>query len=230
MKTKPALGLLGLLLIAVSPAGADWLVTRAGGRVETRGAWQVKGKLVVFTQADGSLSSLRLADVDLEASRKATDEAKAQAGKPAPEPVKKKLVVLTDKDFRKAAAPAAAAVPVQPAEPGQPASSGPVAVSSWKRVDLPDNGGLEVQGTLHNTTDDVVVNAAVEVQLYNEAGEQVGTAPGILSTSAIQPKATADFRARFPGVFTFADVKFEAQGLPLAPATAPDQKPENPPR
>ncbi|HEX9942765.1 MAG TPA: FxLYD domain-containing protein [Thermoanaerobaculia bacterium] len=225
MKTKPAPRVLALLLIAASPAAADWLVTRAGGRVETRGPWQVKGRLVVFTQTDGALSSLRLADVDLEASRKATAETKAQTVKPpALESPKKKLAVLTDKDFRKP--PAASSSEVKSLEEVQPAApSGPVAVSSWERSDRPGGDGVEILGTLHNNTDSVVVSAAVEVQLFNEVEEQVGTASAILSTSVIQPRGTVDFRATFPGVFAFADVKFDANGLPLARSSAsPDQR------
>src|SRR4030095_2502949 len=104
MNSKPALGLLIALLAAASPATADWLVTRAGGRVETKGPWRVKGKLVVFDKTDGTLASLRLSEVDLEASRKATADAHAgAAAPPAPEPPKKKLATLTDADFRKQA-------------------------------------------------------------------------------------------------------------------------------
>src|SRR3954466_7306493 len=91
-------------------AGAGWRVTRDGGRVETKGPWQMKGKLVVFTRADdGALASLRASEVDLDASTKATADAKVQAAAPPP-PVapQKKLAVLTDKDFRKPA-PAGAA-------------------------------------------------------------------------------------------------------------------------
>jgi len=78
-----ALGL--LLLEAAMSARADWLVTREGGRVETKGPWQVKGKLVVFTRAaDSGLASLRASEVDLEASAKATADAKVQAEAPPP--------------------------------------------------------------------------------------------------------------------------------------------------
>lgn len=220
MKRIPALGLLIALLIAASPAAADWLVTRAGGRVETKGPWQIKGKLVVFTQADGALASLRLSEVDLEASRKATAEAQTKAtAPPPPEPPKKKLATLTDADFHR---PPPGASPTKPAEPA--AQSGPVAVSSWKRVDRPGEG-IEIQGTLHNNTDDLVVNAAVEVQLYNEAGDRVGTVAGVLSSPALQPRSSVEFKASFPDIFTFADVKFEPKGLPLDINPAPAEQP-----
>jgi hypothetical protein len=212
MRTKYALGVLGLLLTVASPGGADWLVTKAGARVETRGPWQVKGRLVVFTQKDGALSSLRLSDVDLPASDQATAEAKVQAAAPPPaEAPRKKVAVLTDSSFRKAtpgsAAPKAGAV--------QPAAAGPVSVSAWKRVNRAGGDGIEVEGTLHNNTESAIVNAAVEVQLYNEVGDRVGTANGVLTTTSITPKGTAEFRASFPGVFTFAEVRFDARGWPL---------------
>lgn len=93
-----------LLLAAVAlPAGADWLVLRTGERAETKGPWKVKGKLVVFTSPKGTLASLRLADVDLAASERATADAKAQAEKPPepppPPPRRESVRTLTDADF-----------------------------------------------------------------------------------------------------------------------------------
>lgn len=69
-----------LLALFAFGADADVLVLRDGGRVETRGAWQEKGRQVVFTDAQGKLCALRQADVDLEASRTAT----ARAAAPVP--------------------------------------------------------------------------------------------------------------------------------------------------
>lgn len=232
MTRGAVLGLLGILA-AGSPAAGDRLVTRAGGPVETKGPWQVKGKLVVFTQADGSLGSLRLSEVDLDASRKATDEARTQAAKPsAPEPPKKKLAVLTDQSFRKTPAVTSAVV-APPDEPEgaelQPGTAGPVTVGSWKQADSPQ-GGLEIRGTLHNTTDRLIVNASVEVQLYDEEGNSLGSAPGLLSASTIQPLGTIDFRAVFPGPYTvFAKVTFEPRGLPLDLAPGEPKPGDSPP-
>jgi hypothetical protein len=240
MKFRTVLVLLTLVAPAM-PAAGDWLVARDGGRVETKGPWQVKGKLVVFTQTNGSLGSLRLADVDLDASRKATADAasaQAEAAKPAaPAPPKKKLAVLTDQSFRKTAPPTAAVV-APPAQEGAPApapgESGPLTVSSWKQINVP-KGGLEIQGTLHNTTDRLIVNPSVEVRLYDDAGETLGSAPGVLSASTIPPLGTVDFRATFSGAYTvFAEVKFEPRGLPLdvGPGGPREPKPEDssPPR
>jgi hypothetical protein len=216
---------LGLLALGLAPltAHADWLVTHEGGRVETTGSWQMKGKLVVFTRADdGALASLRASEVDLDASAKATAEAKVQATVPPPPAVpQKKIAVLTDKDFRKPApAGAAGATDSAPAA----AHAGPLVISDWKRVDTPDGDGLWVEGSVHNTTGEVMINASVEVQLYNEGGDRVGTASGLLASTSIKADGTVQFRANFPGIFTFASAKFEVKGFPINVASA-DGKP-----
>jgi hypothetical protein len=233
LKGGPALGFLLYLLLAATPAAADWLVTRAGARVETKGSWQIKGKLVVFTRADGSLASLRLSEVDLEASRKATEGAKAAAAAPpAPPPPKKKLAVLTDKDFPKAAKEGSK--PAEAAEEAKEAAAasqdtkppGTVSVSSWKRLDRAGGDGIEIQGTLQNNTDQIAAGVAIEVELYDEAGARIATATGVLSTPSIQPRGTVEFRAAFPGVFAFAQAKFDTKGYPLDLSPAPDQAPQ----
>jgi hypothetical protein len=214
-----ALGLLTLGLPA-PPAHADWLVTRDGGRVETKGPWQTKGKLVVFTRAaDGALASLRVSEVDLDASAKATAEAKVKAETPpAPEPVQKKIAVLTDKDFHKPTPPGETDSP----EKGASAKSGPLVISDWKKLDLPSGDGIAIEGQVHNTTGSMMINASVDVQLFNEAGERVGTAQGLLTATSIQPDGSVSFRANFPGVFAFADAKFQTNGMPLTFSPKPE--------
>lgn len=220
---------LAALLLAASPSPADWLVTRAGGRVETKGPWQAKGKLVVFTQADGTLASLRLTDVDLEASAKATAEVPVAAQAPAtPEAPRKKLAVLTDDTLihtrKPPAVPAAEGEKKDGKEPA-PKPKGTVSVGSWSRLDRPGGDGLEIQGTLQNNTDKVAANAGVEVQLFNEAGERIGTAMAIVNSPSIEPHGAVGFRAAFPGVFGFAQAKFETRGWPLdfSPAEKPKE-------
>lgn len=63
-----------VLLTALLPAAgrADWLVLRTGERVETKGHWTVKGKQVVYTSPNQALLSVRLSEVDLEASTRAS--------------------------------------------------------------------------------------------------------------------------------------------------------------
>lgn len=64
-------------------AGADILVTRDGERIETKGAWRVEGRRVVYTNAQGTLSAIRTSHVDLEKSQEATDR---QKNPPPPPP------------------------------------------------------------------------------------------------------------------------------------------------
>jgi len=225
-----ALGLLALGAAAL-PVRADWLVTRDGGRVETKGTWQLKGKLVVFTRAaDGGLASLRASEVDLDASAKATADAKVKAEAPPPVEVpQKKIAVLTDKDFKKPTPPGEADSP----DKGAPAKSGPLAVSTWKKLDIPSGEGIAIEGQVHNTTKDMMINASVDVELFNEAGEKVGTAQGLLTATSIQPDGSVSFRANFPGVFTFTDAKFKVNGLPLTFSSPPgegDHPAEAPPQ
>ena len=94
---------LSLVLLA-SSAAADVLVTVKGVRIETAGPWEVKRNLVVFTTPAGVLSSVRLSEIDLEASEQATNAPPAEAAEeeaaeeedaPPPEP----RFVLTNDDI-----------------------------------------------------------------------------------------------------------------------------------
>lgn len=97
--------LIGLVAASGSPLLADWLVLADGTRIETRGPWQVRGRMVTFTDTKGTFSSLRADEVDLDASEAATraaaeapagggtDDAAAPASPPPPP-----LLVLTDAD------------------------------------------------------------------------------------------------------------------------------------
>ena len=214
------------LPLAAAPASADWLVTRAGSRIETKGPWQLKGKLVVFTQPDGSLASLRLAEVDLEASGQTTAETKASASTDVSSAPRKKLAVLTDATIAHSRKePANKPADPKTKEDAQAAKpQGFVTVANWRRLENADGDGIEIQGTLQNNTDKIAANVSVEVQLYNEAGEQIATASGIAGATSIHPNGLTEFRASFPGVFSFADAKFETKGWPLdlSPAPSPE--------
>lgn len=230
-----------LLLLGALPAGADWLVTREGGRVETQGTWQVKGKLVVFTQANGSLSSLRLADVDLEASQQATAEAikaedEAAAVKEAPKPERKKSVrSLTDEDFSHSGASSAKAEDGAKGGDGdgkETAADGgkgagketrdAVAVSSWRQAERAEGSGLDLFGTLQNTGEELAIDITVKVELFNEAKESVGSGDALLASTSIPPGGSTTFRVPFDGLFTFASAKFQVSSQSLTLDAAPD--------
>jgi hypothetical protein len=211
-------------------------VTRDGGRVETRGPWKTKGKLVVFTRVDGQLSSLRLTDVDLAASERATAEAVAKAKeaaevKPAPPPEKKEARwVMTDKDFRPAPPP-------PPKDESKPAAEETdaagrprlgVVLESWDRKSLTD--GLEISGTLRNPGDEITADVGVTVRLFDDTGALLATGEGRIASPALGPGESATFRATFPGVFTFAEAKFDPRGYGLRiKAASPPEEAASPP-
>jgi len=232
-----ALAALAAAASPAPPAAADWLVTRAGGRIETRGSWQVKGKLVVFTLPDGSLASLRLSEVDLAASR---EQAKAAAAAPkkAEAPARKRISV-TDKDLRHAApaddaaAPAADGAKADKAAPGgkdakdrkdgQDKESGLV-VASWERADVA--GHAVVRGRVRNDGKAAATDLSLTIHLFDDAGTRLATTQGELSATMLMPGQEAVFTADFPDVATFASVKFEPKSNRLAVEAQPKASPE----
>lgn len=218
-----------LLALAGLPAGADWLVTRQGGRVETRGAWEVKGKLVVFRTQDGALSSLRTSEVDLEASRKATDEAHKARTTPAeakrPPERKPPVLVLTDKDVRHVEETSAA--PADAASAGareEPASD--LTVATWDRASAPDAGHVVITGTLRNAAaSSTATGILLLVALFDETGKQIGTAEAVLTSTALPPGEQSGFRAEFPGVFSFARIEFDPKSVQVKTGTPEGEEP-----
>jgi hypothetical protein len=225
-----------------APARADWLVTRDGGRVETQGPWKVDGKRVVFTLKDGSLSSLRLTEVDLDASRQATTAmaeeeaaaaAKASAATEAA-PVKKSSRVFTDKDFvRPAAAPKDDARDAGDAKPAPDSTTTPGAVKvvDWKQSHNQDTHALEITGSVRNTGPDLAVAISVNVRLFNPRGEQFATQSASLSTRSLHPGQNTAFTAVFPDVIDFASAKIDVLSTPLLQKAPPpaDENAETPP-
>lgn len=93
-----AIGLLGPI-----PSAADWLVPKDGAPFEIQGTWTVKGRMVVFTLPNGTLSSIRLSEVDLDASKAHTEAMEAPPAPAEPEPdataaAKEPVMVLTNRD------------------------------------------------------------------------------------------------------------------------------------
>ncbi|HEX3131465.1 MAG TPA: FxLYD domain-containing protein [Thermoanaerobaculia bacterium] len=226
------LALAALLGGTAGPAAADWLVTREGAKVETQGPWTVKGKLVVFKTPDGKLASLRVADVDLDASRNATEEAvaaqaqaEAEPEKPAPEK-KKSVRTITDKDVRQAG-PAAA--PGSPEAAAGPASGPGVVVDTWKQDRDSEDGHVVISGSVQNASGATAVDLQLRVMLYDESGTLMATSQAALGSQALPPGEKVIFRADFPGYFSFAQIKFEPQGRRLATRPADQPIPAAPP-
>ena len=226
-----------------SPAMADWLVLRDGSRIETRGPWQQRGEVLVFHLANGTLASLRAGTVDLEASAAATRaavEAAQRKPEPAPPPVKKApVMVITDADVARAEVPAESAgetsregggaadaqgaAGADGAETGQAAAAAPserLRVVDWK----PDMSGtassLGIVGVIHNVSSDLAGDINLTVFLHDEDGALLATADAILGARTLGPNQRTTFRATFPGVTGYSDVRFETRHLALRTSAA----------
>jgi hypothetical protein len=216
-----ALAAIAGLLGAAGAARADWLVTREQGRVETRGAWEIKGRMVVFTLPNGTLSSLRLEEVDLPASERATAAAKARPPAPAPAEPKKPVLVLTDADVPRVTRPPAAAA-AQPDEGGGVNPS--LEVVSWTELTDPRRPGVHLAGTLRNNGTDVATGLTVTVRLLGPDGELLAEGPALLAPTSLAAGRSTNFRADFPEVASYTSVAFEAASK-LAGRTSPTPVP-----
>lgn len=224
-----------LLIAAALPAAGDWLVLRTGARAETKGPWKLKGKLVVFTASDGTLASLRLADVDLAASEKATAEAKAQAEKPPepppPPPRKKSIRSLTDADFARKPPPAPAAgegegeaVQAEAKDDEQTEPKSTVAVSSWNQMNRTEGDGLDLVGALRNNGNQLATDVTLTVKVYDEEGTLLKSADAVLASTSLPPGGTTSFRVPLPTVFTFARASFETRNTTVTLDPVPEKE------
>ncbi|HYH45694.1 MAG TPA: hypothetical protein VEG34_08405 [Thermoanaerobaculia bacterium] len=223
---------LAAVLAGTGQVRADWLVTSEGARVETRGPWEVRGKLVVFTAPDGTLASVRLSTVDLEASRRVTAEALRPKPAQAAAPARRKSVTsITDKDFPKvprAAAPAegGAAAPAAASSAAAPAPTRAVVVENWQQQERAEGDGIEILGVLRNQSPDIATELGLTVSTLDETGATTATAEASLTSTTLEPRGTINFQAFLPGVFTFASANFDVRSKGLRLQTAEPKKPE----
>jgi len=219
---------LSTTLLLALPAGADWLVTTEGARVETKGPWKIKGKQVIFTLPNGTLSALRLSEVDLDASAVATTEAKRAAEKaaePKAEPKARKekpepVMVVTDKDIRKASdAPEPSGDGEEDAEegggPSPAADQGDVpnvAVQNWQSRESPRGGGLELFGTLRNQGSGLASGIELTVNIVSAEGDPLFDTAAFVQSPNLSPGETTAFRVLLPGISELqADPRFEVR-------------------
>lgn len=218
----------GMLCLAPAARG-DWLVTREGSSIETRGPWEVRGRLLVFTLPDGKLASMRVSEVDLEASERATREAKAGPREPkkVEPPPKQAVVSLTDNDFSRGPLDAADTEAPEGAADGASAPAAETSgsepkVASWQRVDDPVDGHVVITGTLQNPSRSAATDLGVTVRLYDDEGEMITERPAILSVQAMAPGGRGTFRAEFPEVYRFGALKFQVRSSNFAAQESPE--------
>jgi hypothetical protein len=188
--------------------------------------------MVVFTSSGGTLSSLQLEQVDLEASSRATLDARLAASRPpasaeaAPRPPGKAVVTITEKDIP----PISEAATAGPADAGAamapPAeAAAPVAVESWRRAVDPQSHGLLIVGNVRNRGGGLATAVAVTVELIDETGALLATSDAVMDQQALPPGGSTGFRAAFPGIHTYSELRFDVRQVGVealqTPAAAP---------
>ncbi|MEO1366246.1 MAG: hypothetical protein AAFX50_03640, partial [Acidobacteriota bacterium] len=150
-----------------APAAADVLVMKDGSRVETKGPWEVKGRQVIFTLPNGTLSAVRLSEVDLDRSNEATE---IQRRPPAPQPtareeaaVREPVLVLTNDDI--AAGTPGAEDGDDDAAPAAGSTGEGVVVSEWSYEPGSGDSVHTLTGSLENQTGGVIENLQVYVDI-----------------------------------------------------------------
>ena len=213
---------MALFLLAGSwgPVAGDWLVTVDGARIETKGPWKVKGNQVVFTLTNGTLSTIRKSEVDLDASAAATAESQAPAqaepdedSRPQERPRATK--VFNNKNIRAAAEPPGRDSEREPegrdAAPAA-AGTGSVELVSWTSRDSSNGDGLEIVGTVKNQGRELAANISVKVIVVDETGAPVVDTTAFMRSTGLVPGKSTTFRALLPGIFTlFHEPRFEVQ-------------------
>jgi hypothetical protein len=242
--------ILGLALAAgwiagATTASADWLVTIDGERIETRGPWRIEGSRVVFAAANGALTAVRLASIDLDATEAYEAELVAAAApKEPPRPVEP-VLVLTERDLPRvhtveppldeaggqdgedeatatgaqttgAQTPDAAATAPAPAEPASGAERGDLSgVVVTSWQEREGPSGLRFIGTVANESKNFATQLRVQAALYDERERLIETKSVRLARTSISPGRSTTFEVDFPGIFAYREVRFTPGGRSL---------------
>ncbi len=227
-----------MLFVLLAAAPADWLVTTSGDRIETRGPWRIEGGRVVFELPNRSLSSIRTSELDLEASRLATESAKRPIAQTATTPATpaigteepKAALVLTSDNIAAAPAPATATSADRPDEP----TPRTLRVAEWQEDTRPGDDGLRFRGRIVNDAETFAATLGLEVTLIDRAGRVLAVGSAVLGAPSLPIGESCPFEVAFPGQFAYDRVDFELAARPLlerapgrdeVPATAPVEPP-----
>jgi len=222
---RPALFLILAVVLSFAvcgPAEADWLVMNDGSRIETTGPWEIRGRMLLFHDSAGKLSSVRASDVHLEASEQLTEAAKRQretAARPA-KPVQRKSVLrLTDDDVSHVDPTVAPQTNSEGAE-AAPSNESGLAVSSWDRDFDDETGGVLIRGSLRNGEAVQVRSVSLYVVLRSDNNTMVGRSRARLDRPFLKPGEETSFIATFPGITDFANAEFKTDATRPTPAAS----------
>ena len=212
----PLLAVAAVALAATAGAArADWLVTRDGGRIETKGPWKVDGRRIVFTLPNGTLSSMRADVIDLDQSAAVTAkaaEAVQEASVARPEPKKEPVLRLTEKDIPPVSGADEEEASGEAASDKGAAAASTLEVTTWEKTPTSDGEGVEIFGTVRNNGTTNITSPSVMVMIYGADGGLLATNEAAVNAGMIPAGKTANFRVAFPGVPDFTAAKFDAQG------------------
>jgi hypothetical protein len=197
------------LALAAGAASADLLVTRDGATIETAGPWRVEGRRVIFTGTNGTLSSIRTDEVDLDRSALATAraaESAAGAAEPAAVVTPGAPILRLDEDDLPTVSEEGEPEGKKPEPATEPDT--PLRVKSFDQAALPNDDGIQIFGVVENTGRSHLTSVSVTATLYGEEGGMLANGDAQLNQTTIAPGATANFRIEFPGLPDFASVKF----------------------
>lgn len=232
---------LAAVCLVLAPAGtavADWLVLRDRSRLETRDPWKVAGRQVIFHLPDGTLSSLRLSDVDVEASRTLTREDAEAAAAPAAEPEEGAAPAARPRRKLTNADIAAGARVLEPEpEPeaeeddadGDASEPRTLEVVSWEEVRVGLYPELEIHGVVRNVRPDLTAaRVEVEVILFDHEGNRLASAAAQVTPPTLAGREEGRFVAPFPDVQVFGALTFRTSSIDLVqePAAEDEAPPE----
>lgn len=224
--------LVAMVALAAGAAG-DWLVTREGAPVETRGPWEVRGETVVFTSPNGTLSSMSLREVDLARSVELTAARSAPAPPPADQRRPKAVVAIGPDDVPRARPSVAGGQEEEHdtvesdtvEETGEPAGPRPfldgLRVVDWEKVERPLIDGVEVVGRIRNANRAVAARLVVTVRLLDDDGAVVTSGEAFLDAGALPGGQTLGFRRLFEGVRDFTTAEFEVSAVEVLLGASP---------
>lgn len=211
----------GLVLSAVATpsAYADWIVTNDGASFEIKGGWEVKGSVATFLLPNGTYSSVRLSDVDLDASEALTKKVAEEAMKKDEPQLKRRAeVVITDADVSHPS-PELEPLVIDPDEATDEEATTATAVAprvelevtDWQeRVDIPTTS-LEITGQVRNPGSNPVTNITLSVLLYDDDRALLSERSARVDQSFLSPGASTRFVASFPDVMSFDSVEFSTR-------------------
>lgn len=216
-------------------AAPDVVVLQGGARVELQKPPARQGNIVLLTSADGTLLSVRAADIDWKATA-AARAARVSAGKPSPvvtpPPDSPAQAAKSGKDGPRARvkltdADVAHSAEEEPGSEEKPKKEEPH--SATAKLDVVDysqekaGSNVVVRGSMRNSGAMPAVNTHMTVTAMDEKGEKIASAEAGLSNGLVASGATVSFTATIPvGEKFVGTLRFAPQWIsPAPPAPAP---------